>query len=370
MAKLPNTNEDPTLKKMNECLEEKQRQEGPRLYLGMSEIGKPCMRELFYSFRGCARRSIEASGIKAIEDGYLQEDVTIKRLRAVPGIELHNDDGEGNQIGFKMLLDHFRGHCDGVVRGLVQAPQTWHCFEHKAVNETKFNKLKTLVQKDEKSALKEWDPVYYAQAMIYCHCLEMDRHYLVCALPGGRDHTSVRTDYNKKFAEDIIDKAKTIIFEDSVIPAKISDKRESFSCQWCAYKGICHDGDVPDINCRSCRYREPVKDGQNNCLLAGKIIPNTIIHVGCKQHVFAHALMPGVQFIEEDVSGCYYQIGEITFANVGLSDFPDCNKKIDCMLTSEELKALVNVNEIPSHSAIQGESSKEELIKKTFKAWE
>ena len=160
MAKLPEITIDPTLLAMDKQIEAEQRLEAPRNYLGASEIGHPCSRKLFYSYRNAERRIITASGIKAIQDGYDQEEKTIKRLRAIKGVELFNDDGEGNQIGFEMLLGHFRGHVDGVIINLLQSPKTPHVFEHKAVNETKFNKLVSLREKDEKTALQNWDEIY------------------------------------------------------------------------------------------------------------------------------------------------------------------------------------------------------------------
>jgi hypothetical protein len=354
MAKIDyNIYEDPTLKKMDECLEEKQKLELPRRYLGMSEIGKPCQRELFYSFRGVARRIISSQGIKAIEDGYDQEAKTIARLRAVPGIELYNDNGEGQQIGFEMLLSHFRGHCDGVVKGLLQSPATWHVFEHKSVNETKFNKLISLVQsKGEKQALIEWDEIYFSQAQIYMRCLDITRHYMVVSTPGGRAHTSCRTEYSAKKADLIIEKAQSIIFDNFLIPARISNKREAFSCKFCAFIGICHDGDIPDVNCRSCRYRECVKDGQNNCLASGEIIPDDVIDVGCSDHIFNPALMPEpAKLIEHEEDGCVYKIVKegylIIFSNTNAKGIPNFDKEVDEIYTSIELKEKIkNINNI------------------------
>jgi hypothetical protein len=146
MAKLDyNPLIDPTLEAMNKAMELKQQLEKPRNYLGASEIGHDCQRYLFYSFRNACKKTISAKGLKAIQDGYDQEAKTIERLRDLPFIQLVNDDGEGNQIGFKALLDHFCGHCDGMILGLLQAPKTWHVFEHKSVNEKKFNELKKII---------------------------------------------------------------------------------------------------------------------------------------------------------------------------------------------------------------------------------
>ena len=101
---------DRTLSEIDKALEKKQSEEPPRKYLGMSQIGHDCWRNLFYSYRYAEKRIISASGIKAIEDGYTQEKIMAERLRLLPNIELHTTDPENpeEQIAFNLLLGHFR----------------------------------------------------------------------------------------------------------------------------------------------------------------------------------------------------------------------------------------------------------------------
>ena len=379
MAKLDyNPLVDPTLKAMNQAMELEKSLEPPRHYLGASEIGKECNRYLFYSFRNACKRVDEAPLIKTIDDGHAQEALTIKRLRALPYIELINTDGtfdkdgNPNQIGFQALLGHFRGHVDGVIHGLLQAPKTWHIFEHKCKEKKFLTQLSKLItDKGEKNALKEFDYTYYCQAIIYMHELELERHYCVVSAPGGRDHISVRTDYNRKEAEFILEKAKNIIFENWTIPAKISDKREFYLCNWCHMKGICHDGDFPDVHCKSCRYRECIDGGKSLCLATDTIIEDTLLNVGCAKHIFNPALLSGVVLIEHQNDGCLYQVEgkDYVFANTNLTGFPDVKGKIDGIFTSKQLREDVkNVNDITNKmlNAFKGSVIEPE---KAEKAW-
>lgn len=340
---------DQTLLEVDKALEAKNKLEKKRNYLGMSQIGEECRRKLFYSFRGVCKREISASGIKAIEDGFMQEDKMAERLKMLPYIELHTvDDTTGNQIGFYLLLDHFRGHCDGIIRGIKEAPITWHIWEHKSVNVKKFEKIISIREKDgEKNTLKLWDEIYYAQAQIYMHCSKLERHFLTVTSPGGRDYTSVRTDYNKKEAEGIIEKAKVIIFDNWTIPAKLSENREFFKCKWCEFQGVCHDNDIPDVNCKTCRYREPVKDGKNNCLLSENEIDDTTLNAGCNSHVFNPALI-NVKLIEHQQDGCLYKTENgIVFSNTNIIGLPDLSKNVDYIFTSKELRNdIKNINNI------------------------
>ena len=89
-----------------------------------------------------------ASSIRAIEDGYNGEAVMAARLRMVPGIQLQTvDPATGEQFAVEAVGGHVRGHLDGVISGVVEAPKTPHVWEHKQVNEKKFNDLRKLVDK-------------------------------------------------------------------------------------------------------------------------------------------------------------------------------------------------------------------------------
>lgn len=365
MAKLPDTKMDQTLEAMDEQIViEYQKKEKPRHYLGASEIGHECWRKLFYSFRNASIKTFdkdenhaafynEVKRIKAVEDGHYQEILTVKRLRALPYIELHNTDeskGEDEQIGFEMLLGHFRGHVDGIIRGLIQAPKTWHIFEYKSKEQKFVNKLLKLISEiGEKNALQKWDTEYFNQAQIYMHAFKLLRHYMVVGLPGGRGHETCRTDYNKAIAEGIITKAQVIIFNNDDIPEKLRENREFFQCKWCEYSGICHDGDIPLVHCKTCRYSEPVKNGERFCHYKEQIIDNKELHNdNCLFHVFNQALIPNVNLIEQQEDGCMYQTDSgFRFANVFRSGMPEVRGIIDGIFTSQELyKKVKNIHNL------------------------
>lgn len=385
MAKIPEQQIfDQTITEIKKILEQENAAEPPRNYLGMSQIGDECHRKVFYSFRNAAKKVFPASGVMAVQDGFIQEDLTAFRLRKVPGIELHTtnngtfsntigsqivkDFDSKNQIGFQLLLGHFRGHCDGVILGILEAPKTWHVWEHKSVNEKKFAELVKLRDADEKSALGKWDVTYYAQAQIYMHQLEMTRHFLTVTTPGGRDIISVRTEFSRKYAESIIAKAQSIIFDNWTIPARLSDKREFYKCKWCEFQLICHDNHFPLVHCKTCRYSEPVKDGERKCLAKDTIITADVMHTGCKQHIYNPALMP-VELIEHQDDGCLYRVGKIIFSNTISSGFPDFDKPCDAMYTSEQIFNFVSLDNLIADVKLHNPQIKEPN-KKPVKEWQ
>ena len=347
MPKLPATT---TLQKLDAILEAESARRPARQYMGMSQIGDECWRKLFYSFRHAAKRSISASGIRAIEDGFTQEDIMALRLRKIPGVELITHPN-GSQIEFKGHDGHFSGHADGMVRGLEESPENWHVWEHKSVNEAKFKTLAKLKEAGEKKALEAWDPVYYAQALCYMHYSEVHKHFLTVSTPGGRDYMSIRTDYKKGAAKNVIDKAKQIIFDNWIAPVGLSDKKEFYKCKWCEYSGICHDGDIPDLNCHTCRYRDPVEGGKFYCL-----DHNSDIVRPCNNHIYNPALIDA-EIVDQYDDGTVYKSNDLTWANIRPAGLPE-DISVDIFYSSAELFKLGNLNNI---------SAEFETVKSAFK---
>lgn len=379
MAKLDDVIiENKTLLKVDEALEQQQKLETPRNYMGMSMIAEECWRKVFYDFRNCVKREIKASGIKAIQDGFAQEDIMIKRLRMLPFIELHTVDPQdpSKQIGFTSLLGHLRGHADGIIKGIVEAPLTWHVWENKAVNQKKFDKFNALkISLSEKNALQEWDGVYYGQAQLYMHFSELERHYITIQSPGGREFTSARTEYNRKHAEMLIGKARMLIFDNFTLPSKMSKDREYFKCKWCQFQEICHDGDIPDVHCKTCRYRECVADGKSKCLHNDTIISDGMLNVGCDNHIFNPTLIQA-ELLEHQETGCLYKAPSgVIFSNNSLTGFSEYNNltKGDLeIFTSKELKEKIkNVNNMEKSALTVANVFNGEILKDSeSKKWE
>lgn len=247
---------DPTLAALDVLHGQASGSDAPRRYLGASQIGEPCARKLWYGFRWAMPRTFPARSYRAIQDGHRGEAVMIDWLRSLPGIDLWTTDPDvpDSQIGFAAVAGHFRGHVDGVISGLYQAPKTPHVWEMKVCNETKFNKLvKLIAQHGEKAALLHWDEVYYAQAQIYMQQLELTRHYLTVATPGNRQLVSCRTNYRATDAKALLKKAEQVITAERP-PTKFSDNPSWHVCKWCDYHTLCHGQAMPAVNCRTCAH--------------------------------------------------------------------------------------------------------------------
>lgn len=295
--------EDPTLKAVDTALEVEVNAEPLRPYLGMSGIGNQCLRRIWLDFRWVSRRSMGAYVIRCIQDGYAGEDVMAARLLTVPGIILSTKGDDGKQIEIQDHAGHYRGHLDGQITGILQAPKTTHVWEHKQKQEKDFKELlKHIENLGEKSALAAWNDLYYSQAQVYMGYTGLKRHYLTCSLPGGRNYISVRTNKDPKEFDRLRNKALQVITSTEPFD-KISTDPSFFKCKLCDQHAICHRKQFPEINCRTCIHATPELDGNGRwscALVLNSTIPVEAQRTGCPMHIFIPPLVPNAKPIVAD----------------------------------------------------------------------
>ena len=241
MARLPKDVYDPTLQLVDVEMERLAVESARRHYLGMSAIGEPCSRKLWYGYNESARRALDASTVRIFADGHRSEAVIAGHLRATPGIKLDIvDPNTGEQFAVEDHDGEFRGHLDGVIKGLAHDPDTVHVWEAKSVNEKKFLAFRKLKDEiGELNTLKSWDAVYYAQAQCYMGYGDIDRHYLTVCTPGVRQWEAVVTHFDRTTFDSLRDKAKRIINAQSPL-ARISNDPSWHQCKWCHFSERCH----------------------------------------------------------------------------------------------------------------------------------
>ncbi len=224
---------DPTLEAVDSAMEEEQ---SPRISknIGFGEIGHECSRHLWYKIHEQEPEFFESSTLRIFRNGHEDEAGMARDLRKVEGIELytHDPERENKQFKFDFLGGRLTGRLDGVIVGLIQAPKTPHVWEHKSVNDKKFDSL------IKNPVLKEWDEKYNAQSHVAMLAADLDRHYLTVSTPGLRRVTSVRTELNKAYAEGLVSKAKRII--EAVEPPERIGGPDWFQCRNCRFHNICH----------------------------------------------------------------------------------------------------------------------------------
>jgi len=228
---------DPTLERVNEVLAATA-SSWPVRSMGVSWIGTECSRQMWYKFNNFPSPPIDAKGLRTINSGYASEDKMEADLRAVPELEMWTiDPTTKKQYGFKIGI--VKGYLDGIIRGLLQAPKTPHVWEHKERAQKFFNSLhKAKNDFGEKAALKNWEPLYYDQAVVNMYGMNIKRHYLTVSTGGFRDIITCRTDENKPRAKYLIDRAQGIS-EMKEAPDREYPKKAHFKCKFCDYREEC-----------------------------------------------------------------------------------------------------------------------------------
>ncbi len=312
MTKIP-PETDPTLDAVDAAIEAQENAIPERGYCGMSGVNDPCSRKIWYQFRHAKAKDKKSKLIKAADDGHHGELLQAKRLRMVDGITLHTvDPSTGKQFEYSWFNGFMLGHPDGKITGLLQSPKTPHIWEHKSCNQKKYDDLIKLKEKfDEKLCLKEWDVIYYGQAQLMMHFEGYTRHYLTVSLPGGRDTQSCRTEYNEKYALEILQKAEAIIFSDSA-PTRISESPSWFYCKhFCDFYDICHEKAKPLLNCRTCLHSTPERDGKWSCAKLGEPIGKEMM-CGGEMHLYLPDML-GSKPVEAIEGGVVYADGRVNY---------------------------------------------------------
>ena len=300
---------DPTLDAVDRLIVQKNKSE-QRNYLGMSGLGQDCERKIWYQWRWIATVLFDALTLRRFADGHYSESIFSQWLRAVPGVKLETGYQDGSQYEVKDFNGHLKGHLDGVVTGLHKAPKTMHVWEHKCVNQAKYNKLNKL-KKDhgEKSALEIWDSTYFAQQILYMGYTNLKRSYMTVAASGTRELTSCRTEFDAKAFDFYRNRAKSILDSEEA-PPKISRKPDYYICRWCEYKTHCHENKIAQVNCRTCAFstpdleekkvqpNRPKRTGTWTCEFHKKTISQKKQREGCSDHIYIPSLIPFATVID------------------------------------------------------------------------
>lgn len=296
--------------------------EPPRTHLGASQLGSKCVRQTFYAFRwayqvnalGRMRRLWNRGHEEEYRftrwlraSGYEVRDYTQRLMYHDGSDSYHCIDWDANdevpsvmscwnecddvsddpmhirratarrqgpkQWGFTDHQGHFAGSSDGKIRGPHLPDMGWGGVEFKTHNDKSFKLL-------EKKGVLTSKPVHWVQMQVYMHYLELP-WCLYLAVNKNDDHIYVEiVRYRREVAEQYIDLARNII-KSRQSPRRLTEDPSWFECKFCDFSGICHKGEAPERNCRSCRYAEAVDNKEWYCNKYQNIIPKNFIPDGC-----------------------------------------------------------------------------------------
>ncbi len=275
----------------------------PRPYLGMSGIGFHCSKGIFLQFHWAQVNRHTARTERIFNAGHLFEPQLITQLK-LAGLEVYKilkdteenraqseiyeflDDGtikvahygqpdelQEEYVGF---AKHAKGHSDGRVKGVIEAPDEEHILEAKTMKESKFKNLC-------KEGVKKECPEYYAQCQRYMRGSGL-KWALFIAINKNTSHLYIeRVKYLDKFAQDLVRKEHTIIMSD-IVPSN-NYAKNYYKCDMCFQREVCK-GEIPVAkNCRTCKFCDIEDEGRWSCAWKDrKYLSTEEQRIGCEHY--------------------------------------------------------------------------------------
>lgn len=275
--------------------------EPPRPHFGVSQIGHPCDRWLWLSFRWAVLPRFSGRVLRLFRRGQLEEQIIQHDLARI-GCKVVNDQ---ERVDFGA---HVSGSIDGMIlSGVPEAPSKPHIVEMKTHNRASFNDL-------EKKGVKKAKPMHWAQMQCYMLGMEVDRalYYAVC-----KDDDSIYTErvrLDKEAAEKLVERGRQIALDDR-LPPPISTDPSWWQCKMCDAHDFCHgEKRTKEANCRTCAHSTAKENSTFECEKWGAEIPVHFQRTGCDKHIVHPDLVPW-DLIASDGDTATWRIGEREIIN-------------------------------------------------------
>lgn len=253
--------------------------------INVGDLGSECDRALFYTFRHVSPpETIEGRKLRLFETGNIEEQ------RIVDDLVLIGCEVIGQQEYVRFLGGHVRGKIDGEVMGVPDDPEVVHLIECKSSNDKNFKDL-------QKNGLEKSQPKHYGQCQIYMHGRGLPFALYFVVNKNNDDIYTERIAHDEAYCERILERAGRIMIAHDP-PPRISENQKIPPCLFCRHKVVCHDGDWPRFNCRTCVYGIPDLFGDDadwSCGKYGHPLTREEQETGCLSHLFLPGLVPGKQ---------------------------------------------------------------------------
>lgn len=232
---------------------------GRRSHLGVSTIGDPCARKLFFNFRWVSKPRHNAQLLRLFNRGHMEEGRFIAALLAA-GLTVYQQDANGNQYRISELGGHFGSAIDGVVIGCpdLQDPSMPILAEMKTHADKSFQKLL-------KSGVRESKPMHYAQVQVYMRKMGFSVCLYIAVNKNNDELYLELIPLDSVVADQFIHRGVKIVLADEP-PVGLSEKGAGwYECKWCDYADFCYRKEIPAVSCRTCAYSIAREDGTWFC---------------------------------------------------------------------------------------------------------
>lgn len=249
---------------------------GHRNHLGASELGEKCWRKLWYGFRWVKEEVFNGRMLRLFNVGHSAEPRFVTYLRGI-GFEVREFDENGKQFRISGAMGHYGGSMDG----MCKAPERYQLETDLVfLNEFKTNGTGKGFTDVNKDGVQKAKPKHFAQMSQYGYKqgLKYGLYLIENKNDSGLIVKVVELDW--KYGAELEKKAEGIIFAKEP-PPRISENPAAYDCTYCHLKDICHNEEVPEKNCRSCRNATPIENAEWFCSTHNSNIPEDFIRKGC-----------------------------------------------------------------------------------------
>ena len=257
--------------------------EPPRPHIGCSQLGHPCDRWLWLSFRWAVQPQFPGRILRLFRRGQMEEAVIVSDLRAI-GIDVRCTGEQQVRVDFGA---HISGSVDAIIEsGVPEAPKKRHVAEFKTHSKKSFDDL-------EKNGVEKAKPMHWVQMQLYMHGTKIDRALYVAVCKDDDRIYTERVRYQKEVAEKYIERGRRIALSDRM-PEPISTDPSWYQCKQCPAHEFCHQTKLTKcVNCRTCAHSTALENGTWRCERHDADgIPVDFQRTGCECHVLHPDLVP------------------------------------------------------------------------------
>lgn len=257
--------------------------EPPRPHMGCSQLGHPCDRWLWLSFRWAVQPKFPGRILRLFRRGQMEEATIVSDLRAI-GLDVRCAGGQQTRVDFGA---HVSGSVDAIIEsGVPEAPKKRHIAEFKTYSAKSFADL-------EKNGVEKSKPEHFVQMQVYMHGTKIDRALYVAVCKDDDRIYTERVRYQKDVAEKYIERGRRIALSDRM-PEPISTDPSWYQCKMCPAHEFCHETRLTKhVNCRTCAHSTSKEDSTWRCeRYDADGIPVEFQRQGCDSHVLHPDLVP------------------------------------------------------------------------------
>ena len=257
--------------------------EDPRPHMGASQLGHPCDRWLWLSFRWAGQPEFPGRILRVFRRGQNEEATIVSDLRAI-GMDVRSTGTAQSRVDFGC---HVSGSIDAIIEsGVPEAPRARHIAEFKTHSKKSFDDL-------EKHGVEKSKPQHFVQMQLYMHGTKIDRAlYLAVCKDDDRIYTE-RVHYDAEVAEKYVARGHRLALEDRM-PPPLSTDPSWYQCKFCDAHKFCHETKkTQNVNCRTCAHSTAKEDSTWRCERHDADgIPVEFQREGCESHVLHPDLVP------------------------------------------------------------------------------